>query len=58
MNKTLELEREKLLTQYRLDLDQRELLHSRAIEGQRRTHEEQTEQLRKQIEQQMQLNGF
>ena len=51
MSRTLELERDKIRAQQRLDIEQKDMQHQRAIDAQRRSHEEQTEQLRKQIEQ-------
>lgn len=40
MNRTLELERDKIRAQQRLEVESKEMQHSRAIESQRRIHEE------------------
>ena len=40
MNKTLELERDKIKAQHKLDTDHKDIQHLRAVEAQKRMHEE------------------
>ena len=58
MNKTIELEKEKLSNLHRIDMENREIQYKKNLENQRSLYEEQNESLKKQLQQQVQMNSF
>ena len=53
MQKTLDIERDKVKAQQRLEMEQKEMQYQRGLDHQKRAHDDSTEALRKQIEQQL-----
>ncbi|CDW83861.1 UNKNOWN [Stylonychia lemnae] len=58
MNKTIELEKEKIGNLHKIDVDNREVQYKRNLESQKKVYDSQHDTLRKQLEQQVQLNTF
>ena len=58
MNKTIELEKEKISNLHKIDVENREVQYKRNLENQRRLYDDQHDTLKKQLEQQVQLNTF
>lgn len=53
MQKTLDIERDKVKAQQRLEMEQKEMQYQRGLDHHKRAHDDSTEALRKQIEQQL-----
>ena len=58
MNKTIELEKEKIGNLHKIDVENREVQYKRNLENQKKVYDSQHDTLRKQLEQQVQLNTF
>lgn len=58
MNKTIELEKEKLNNLHKIDVENREVQYKKNLENQKNLYEEQNDSLKKQLEQKMNMNQF
>lgn len=56
VNKTIELEKEKIVNLHRIDIENREIQYKRNLEKQKQIYEEQHENLKKHLQQKSQIN--